>query len=425
MSTPRMLLLALLLPASLTAQGDPVAESRVHYQEAVLAYEARDLDAFLRHAREAQALRPTHGGVTYALASAQALVGDTAGALRTLRRFAALGYTADLAADSDFVSLRGSTGYGEVARHLERNRGALVASRPAFELADTALLTEGVAYDERGRMFYVGSVHRGKILRVSPQGAVSDFVEVEGGRWAPLGMRVDARRRLLWVAAAALPQTAGHSPADSGQSALLRYDLRTGRLTGRFAPSDGKPHVIGDLEITRAGVVFATDSRAATIYRVPPGGESLEPFLASPLLLSPQGLALTPDERALYLADYARGILRVDLRRRVVSPVETAEDVMALGVDGLYLHGGSLIGIQNGVTPHRVTRFTLAPGGDRIVRAEVLERAHPQYDEPTLGVLVGGELYYVANSQWERFGGDGGIEHPDSLRRPVVLRLPL
>jgi hypothetical protein len=31
----------------------------------------------------------------------------------------------------------------------------------------------------------------------------------------------------------------------------------------------------------------------------------------------------------------------------------------------------------------------------------------------------------VANSQWERFGAGGGIEHPDSLRRPVVLRLPL
>ena len=420
-----MLLLAILLPASLTAQSDPVAESRTHYQEAVRAYEARDLAAFLRHARAAQALRPAHGGVTYALASAQALNGDTTGALSTLHHFAALGYTADLAADSDFVSLRGSKGYGEIARRLERNRGPVVASRPAFELADSALLTEGIAYDPRGRVFYVGSVHQGKILRVTPEGAATDFAAVEGGRWAPLGMRVDPRRRLLWVAAAALPQTAGHSPADSGQSALLRYDLRTGRLTGRFAASDGKPHVLGDLEITRGGGVYATDSRAGTLYRVPPGGEILEPFLESPLLLSAQGLVLTPEERVLYVADYARGILRVDLRRRVVSPVEMAADVLALGVDGLYLHGGALIGIQNGVTPHRVARFTLGPGGDRVVRAEVLERAHPRYDEPTLGVLVGGELYYVANSQWERFGGDGGIEHPDSLRRPVVLRLPL
>jgi len=40
-------------------------------------------------------------------------------------------------------------------------------------------------------------------------------------------------------------------------------------------------------------------------------------------------------------------------------------------------------------------------------------------------VLVEDELFYVANSQWERFGEDGRIARPNSLRPPVVLRLPL
>ena len=96
-------------------------------------------------------------------------------------------------------------------------------------------------------------------------------------------------------------------------------------------------------------------------------------------------------------------------RARSVSQVEAADSVLALGIDGLYFHRGGLIGIQNGVTPHRVARFTLGPSGDRVIRAEVLERAHPRYDEPTLGVLVDGELYYIANAQWERFGEDGRI----------------
>jgi hypothetical protein len=70
-----------------------------------------------------------------------------------------------------------------------------------------------------------------------------------------------------------------------------------------------------------------------------------------------------------------------------------------------------------------VVRFTLGPAGDRLLGAEVLERAHPRYQEPTLGVLVSGALYYVANAQWERFGDDGRVA--ESLERPVVLRLPL
>ena len=104
---------------------------------------------------------------------------------------------------------------------------------------------------------------------------------------------------------------------------------------------------------------------------------------------------------------------------------EAADSVLTLGIDGLYFHRGSLVGIQNGVTPHRVARFTLSPAGDRVLRAEVLERAHPRYDEPTLGVLVDGELYYIANAQWERFGEDGRIAKPEALTPPAVLRLRL
>ena len=161
------------------------------------------------------------------------------------------------------------------------------------------------------------------------------------------------------------------------------------------------------------------------LYRIPAGRDTIERYLESPLLLSAQGLALTPDERTLYVADYARGLLRIDLERRSIALVEAADSVLALGIDGLYFHQGRLIGIQNGVAPHRVVRFTLSKTGDRVLRAEVLERAHPSYQEPTLGVLVKGDLYYVANSQWERFGESGAIADPEALEPTVVLRLRL
>ncbi len=427
MTIARFLLLAALAPTAVaTAQSDPIAESRAHYRAAVQAYEARDLQAFLEHARQAQALRPAHGGVTYALASALALTGDTAGALAALWHFAVLGYWADLAADSDFVELRGNLAYVDLARRLERNGDPVVSSRVAFELPQRDLLTEGIAHDAEHGVFFVGSVHQSRIFRVTRGGTASVLVAELPGRWAPLGLRVDRKRGALWVAAAALPQAAGYHPSDSGRSAILRYDLQSGRLSARYdAPADGRPHAIGDLVVSRGGDVYATDSRAPVLYQVPAGGDSLQLLVESPLLLSAQGLALTPDERRLYIADYARGILRVDLGRRNVSLVEAADSVLALGIDGLYFHRGSLIGIQNGVTPHRVARFTLSPAGDRVLRAEVLERAHPRYEEPTLGVLVDDEFYYIANSQWERFGEDGRIAKPEALLPPVVLRLRL
>ena len=68
-------------------------------------------------------------------------------------------------------------------------------------------------------------------------------------------------------------------------------------------------------------------------------------------------------------------------------------------------------------------RLTLDARDEAVTRAEVLESARPDYDEPTLGVKVGGDIYYVANSQWGAFEKDQ--IQPERLKQPVILKLPL
>jgi hypothetical protein len=94
------------------------------------------------------------------------------------------------------------------------------------------------------------------------------------------------------------------------------------------------------------------------------------------------------------------------------------------GIDGLVWADGSLIGIQNGVRPHRVARHRLDPSLERVEEMTVLERGNPHFDEPTLGVRVGRDFYFVANSQY-RFVGDDGTLDVERLQRPSILRLPL
>jgi hypothetical protein len=55
--------------------------------------------------------------------------------------------------------------------------------------------------------------------------------------------------------------------------------------------------------------------------------------------------------------------------------------------------------------------------GDAITSVTVLERNHPDYDEPTTGVLVEGDLYYVANGQW------GRLTNASGSTRPVILKI--
>ena len=143
----------------------------------------------------------------YGLASAYALTGRCDSAIGMLNGFAALGYFADVAADSDFIALRGLPGYAGLRRALATNQAPVVRSTVAFTLPEKDLLTEGIAYDPVSKAYFVGSVHQRKILRVAGDGTVSEFVSAaRDGIWAPLGMKVDTARQALWVAAAACPR---------------------------------------------------------------------------------------------------------------------------------------------------------------------------------------------------------------------------
>jgi sugar lactone lactonase YvrE len=142
-------------------------------------------------------------------------------------------------------------------------------------------------------------------------------------------------------------------------------------------------------------------------------------------LASPGGLALSPDEKTLYVADYSRGIARVDRASREVTFLTPRADATLAGIDGLAMDKGDLISVQNGVKPHRVVRIALEPDGGSVRSVTILEMGHPSYNEPTLGVVAGRDFVYVANSQWGLFDRGAGKWQADRLKEPVILRLPL
>jgi sugar lactone lactonase YvrE len=149
--------------------------------------------------------------------------------------------------------------------------------------------------------------------------------------------------------------------------------------------------------------------------------DSLRVLVDEGPLASAQGLTFAPDGR-LYVADYAQGPARVDATTGEVRLLDAPADAAVTGIDGLVWDRGSLVGIQNGIEPHRVIRLSLE--GDRVTAVTVLERAHPRYDEPTLGVVHEDALYYVANSQYEAVRRDGTLDEA-RLKEPVILRMPL
>jgi sugar lactone lactonase YvrE len=262
------------------------------------------------------------------------------------------------------------------------------------------------------------------VIRVSPDGEGTDFVKPSAhGLAAALGLAVDEQRKLLWIVSAGLPQAKGLTDAERDRSALLAVDFDTGELRRRIEAPPGK-RWWNDLVIARDGAVYVSDPGSASIARVAVDG-AVTTVVEGRGLRSPGGLALATDERVLYVADWTNGLAAVDLASGELAWLAPPSGATTLGIDGLRRHGDDLIAIQNGVPPHRITRFTLAPGGRSLASAELLERDVPGWDEPTLGVLAGNALLYVANSQWPKFGDDGATPDPSNLVPTVVRQLAL
>jgi sugar lactone lactonase YvrE len=354
------------------------------------------------------------------------LAGDTNAVHDGLVAYAALGLGKDLRRDRRFAAYLARPDFAPVVARHDSNRAPLARSHVVATLPDSTFWPEGMDYDPRTQRYYVASVRHRTIAEVKPGEGVRElWPREQPGIGAVLGVRVDAKHGVLWATLAGIPQMLGFTRADSTIAALVRVRIADGTIERRWdLPPAPLGHILGDLAIGPFGDVFMTDSNDPVLYRLRPGADTLEKII-SPLFRSLQGMAPLPNGNLIYVADYSHGLLRVDLQTKEVSRLADAPGSTSIGCDGIVLDGAAIVAVQNGVSPARVMRFVIDDAGRRIVLAEVLDRNLEIADEPTIGAIVGRELVYVANSQWEKYTDEGARRPERALARPVLLAVPL
>lgn len=398
-----------------------MAKAREFETRATAAHRSGDNPAFLENIKQADALRPNHPRLIYNLARAYALNNRPEESVKVIKRMISMGLFYRFEADPNLKDL-GQEKLDYIKKIAEDNAKPVNASTKAFTIPDKEFIPEGITYDPVTKRFFVSSIHKAKIVAIDTAGNVTDFSTAADGLWSVSGMQVDAKKRILWACTTAFPQMKGYTPLMKGRSGIVKYDLNTGKILKKYV-LDGGEHALGDLILDSKGNVYATDSLGGGIYRIGKD-DVLEVFVKSDLLVSPQGLALTSGDKAMFVADYAKGLFKVDMATREVIQLKVDGNVTLLGIDGLYTRsGGSLLAIQNGVNPQRLIMVGIDPAGT--VRATVTREAnHPDFMEPTLGVMVGNDLYYVANSQWPLVNEKAELDTA-KLREPVILKLRL
>jgi SMP-30/Gluconolactonase/LRE-like region len=296
----------------------------------------------------------------------------------------------DPSRDQLFANLHSANEFQSLVEEVRAQTPPVSHSRLIGIVPETDLFPENLAFDPATRNFLFGSTFKDEIDRCSQQGICEPFVPAhKDGLGYVLGLKIHQPSGTLWAT----------SNTDNGAS-LHQYRLSSGELTKNYSVSGA--HLFNDLAVSTKGDVYVTDTKEGSVYKVSPKHARLERFASSHVFTAANGIALSSDERTLFVASFGDGVSAIDLLSESVKPLPHPANVSLAYIDGLYAVKGSLIAIQNGPMVPRVVRFALNTGGNEIVAIQILERRNPFFDGITTGTVVGNQFYYVANSQVDK-----------------------
>jgi hypothetical protein len=357
--------------------------------------DAQEIRAQIAAVEKLQPKFPDQGAALYFLAAAKEHLRETREALDLLKKCLALQEGFDPSGDPAFLELKELKEFNALIEDVHRDFPVAMQAREAFRTSEKDLVPEGLAYDAQRNVFYLSSLNRRKIVQIGLDGSISDFVPGDRFDLLPvLGIRLDPNTDTVWAA----------SFKDSGQTELLHFDA-TGKLMGRFRPDGSAKHGFNDLVIRKNGEVILTDSLANEVLRFDPVTRSFKVLPVHRPLFYPNGIALSGDDRTLYVAD-SLGVVRIDLMSGQTHDVNPGPRSTLAGIDGLYWHSGRLIAIQNGIGSPRVAAFHLSGDGLRVTQTTVLENRTNFCVLPTTGAIRGSDFFFIANSQIDNMNND-------------------
>ncbi|NOT74653.1 MAG: hypothetical protein HOP08_06970 [Cyclobacteriaceae bacterium] len=389
------------------------------YTKAREYYKNKEYPLFIEKIAEAAKMNPYHQGALFYSGVAAALSSKPEEAILFLKKSILIDARYDLN-NPDLATLKSRKDFQDLVKLQEEMKTPFAASDTAFVIKDRQLHVEGIAYNPDSRSFYLGSIHKRKIVKVDPAGKVSDFATAPDMA-AIFGVKIDAQKKFLWACSSPIAEMENFDAAMP--SKVFKYELSTGKPAGSFdAPSDVKNSVFGDLVLSKKNEVFVSDGVNNLILKLNEATGKLERYFDSPEFVNIQGIVFSDDNSTIFISDYVKGLFKLDIKSKTLSKLICDLDVSLKGIDGLNFYNGKLIIIQNGVVPLRAMLLNLDKSNATVTGFKTIDRNHPAFNEPTLGTIDKGTLYYIANSQWPGYDKDHKILPAEQLQDIIILK---
>ncbi|MFB0611541.1 hypothetical protein [Aurantiacibacter poecillastricola] len=342
--------------------------------------------------------------------------GDADGVFDQVMWLVRRGYQFSSGAEGQIADLFDGEKAAQVLQAFAEDPAPLVASTVVATLPREARLPESVLSLDDGRYMVTDVILRGRWL--GKDGAWEFHSRPDLGNVSGLAQDPGhpGSARSIWMA--------------SGNLGMVPEGTEV--FSGLIQGEDGERHLLApeganlsDIAVGADGAVYASDPSGGGVYRLTAPDGTITTLVAPGTLRSPQGIAPAEDASRLYISDYRYGIAIVDTATGTVSRLGTEVPVLLDGIDGLWLHEGELIAVQNGISPMRIIALRLSDEGNRITAMRVLERSNPEWTEPLGGSIRDGALYYIGNGSWDLYEEGGRAREGAQSRETHIRRLEL
>ncbi len=260
------------------------------------------------------------------------------------------------------------------------------------------LYPEGIAYSKKQDVFFVSSLHYGKIGKVTRKGVYTEFI-TDADLVSSIGIHANERANLLYVCVSDPGVSVKTDKATQMKLAkLIAYDLTTGKrkfVADLGALNKNGGNFANDVDFDALGNCYVTNSASPIIYKITKTGAASifttnESWKKEGFNLN--GIVVHPDGYLIAVQSNTGEFYKISIQ----NPTEITKinvDLL-LGGDGIFLDAkNELVVISNS----KKEVYELK-SDDNFATAKVLKTASTEMTFPTTGIIVKGK-YYVLNAK--------------------------
>lgn len=199
------------------------------------------------------------------------------------------------------VMMLAGCGGAPAPKPVERHITETVPNLDATAATITAF-TEGPTADKDGNIYFTEHIHQ-QILKMAPDGRLTIFRDPSNNA---NGLLFDNQERL--IACEGAPSNA-KSPyaARAAKPRVTRTNLKTGEVEVLAEGFEGQPFVgPNDVTMDSKERLYFTDLPGGAVFRIDPD-KKLTRILTNPDVQRPNGIAISPDDKTLYLVEANQG----------------------------------------------------------------------------------------------------------------------